>query len=480
MHMKKKVLPQVDPVILNSFCGKRPGFWIFISLLIILILLIFLLLFLPGIIKGGKYVSISLPLKDVSVTVDGKYLGPIENNTFFIKAGVHTLTFKKADKELYSTQIKIGNPLFATMFIHYTQHFEFKDLTYSKELLSATKALYINNLVSYSAITEYSDSYFYPPIIYNYFSDSLVMSSATIKEDYYYTLLHITSEEMLKDLISAENLLKNNNVEYETTNSTQLGTTIDKAFSDTNYTVDKTEDNPILIPTLTYYNDIPFFSYPTSFVTLGKTTSLAYPENNSAPVKLEVKEFAFAANMISETEYAQFVKANPEWALSNLTYLVENNLVDENYLQGINLNAPSALPIRNISYKAALAYCEYLSKESGLTYRLPTEAEWEVVANSTQEKGYSTSLLTLALLTDTPSSVMGGLWEYTSTYYLPFSRLSDYNEAQRIAKEYKVDDIVIKGGSYINTASVIKKEDVGITKQYQTSPYVGIRLVVEK
>ena len=164
MHMKKKVLPQVDPVILNSFCGKRPGFWIFISLLIILILLIFLLLFLPGIIKGGKYVSISLPLKDVSVTVDGKYLGPVENNTFFIKAGVHTLTFKKADKELYSTQIKVGNPFFATMFIHYTQHFEFNDLTYSNELLSATKALYINNLVSYSAITEYSDSYFYPPL----------------------------------------------------------------------------------------------------------------------------------------------------------------------------------------------------------------------------------------------------------------------------------------------------------------------------
>jgi formylglycine-generating enzyme required for sulfatase activity len=45
-------------------------------------------------------------------------------------------------------------------------------------------------------------------------------------------------------------------------------------------------------------------------------------------------------------------------------------------------------PVSGISIEGMLAYCDWLSRETGLRYRLPTEAEWEKAARGTDARAY--------------------------------------------------------------------------------------------
>ncbi len=52
----------------------------------------------------------------------------------------------------------------------------------------------------------------------------------------------------------------------------------------------------------------------------------------------------------------------------------------KNYLQLSGLSAESMeahRPVTNLRYHSAISYCEWLSSRSGLSFRLPTEREWE-------------------------------------------------------------------------------------------------------
>ena len=87
---------------------------------------------------------------------------------------------------------------------------------------------------------------------------------------------------------------------------------------------------------------------------------------------------------VTESEFHLFLKEtrNPKRPL-------KNPFAKDSYFAKIaNARAGSTLPVTNISWLEAMAYCEWLQKKTGHLVRLPTEIEWEYAARGNWETFY--------------------------------------------------------------------------------------------
>ncbi|MFA6946275.1 MAG: formylglycine-generating enzyme family protein [Pedobacter sp.] len=96
---------------------------------------------------------------------------------------------------------------------------------------------------------------------------------------------------------------------------------------------------------------------------------------------IPVAAFKMDETAVTNTEFLEFVKANPEWRKSKVNRL----FADANYLRHwesdlsigkSNQNIYNS-PVVNVSWFAARAYCQWKNK------RLPTVAEWEFAGMGT-------------------------------------------------------------------------------------------------
>jgi formylglycine-generating enzyme required for sulfatase activity len=91
---------------------------------------------------------------------------------------------------------------------------------------------------------------------------------------------------------------------------------------------------------------------------------------------VELPEYFISKYPITNREFKIFVQ--------DIGYDFPHDLIHKQR-KGVEIfpKAKDNHPVENVSWVDALAYCGWLSRETGRSYRLPTEAEWEKAARGT-------------------------------------------------------------------------------------------------
>jgi len=208
--------------------------------------------------------------------------------------------------------------------------------------------------------------------------------------------------------------------------------------------------------------------------------------NDSLPTEspahqVTLNGFSLDKNEVTNAEYARFVResnypAPQQWG--SVTAPVGQEL----------------LPVSNVSYEDAVAFAEWRSKRDGVTYRLPTEEEWEYAArNGDKDNLYPwgnvwasgrAATLEAGVGKEQPvgtypqggnrwgvQDLIGNVWEWTS------SKASLYPGSPLKLPEVQKGWMVTRGGGYSSPANNVSATRRDWFAPNYKNPVLGFRLV---
>jgi len=215
--------------------------------------------------------------------------------------------------------------------------------------------------------------------------------------------------------------------------------------------------------------------------------------------RVSVKRFAMGRYEVTVGEYLRFVRKTgshaPEWMETGSDYNIKTG-TDNHYK-----NLGSALtnenhPIVGISWHDAVAYAEWLSTQTGYTYRLPTEAEWEYAARAGTDTKYwwgndigsnkancSNSYCKDRFEYTSPVGsfnsnpfdlydTVGNVWEWTCSEYE-----NKYNgKEKKCTSKNRARRPVVRDGSWSDVAGGVRTADRGRNSHDYRDSVVGFRL----
>jgi formylglycine-generating enzyme required for sulfatase activity len=143
--------------------------------------------------------------------------------------------------------------------------------------------------------------------------------------------------------------------------------------------------------------DFEMIALPGGTTLIGSPESETYRREDEGPqIKIKINPFWMGKWEVAWEEYEIFLKEAGVQGRSEdqYQYVKQSNTVDAvtgptpaygNPDQGWGKGKRPAI---TMSHFAAQKYCEWLSKKTGKTYRLPTEAEWEYACRATTSSAY--------------------------------------------------------------------------------------------
>ncbi len=197
---------------------------------------------------------------------------------------------------------------------------------------------------------------------------------------------------------------------------------------------------------------------------------------------VNVESFSIDKTEVTNAEYADFVTAT-------------DHVAPKNWSNKLPMPGTEEKPVTYVTMEDAIAFAKWRSERDGVTYRLPTEEEWEYVArNGAKENLYpwgdewDDSKVVMDVPDAEPSKVgskpqgknswdvvdlIGNVWEWTST------ELNAYPGSNVEIRKKPGKRIMIRGGSAYEDPT-----KVGITSTYridtsaeQFQKNIGFRLV---
>lgn len=481
--MKRRIdLPQVEEVKLPELLHMRPGIYILILLVLALLLALFLIAFYPGIRNGGRYVTFTGSLSESGVLLDGTYLGSAEYQ-HFVKSGSYEVSLTKGGEVYAKFPLEIDHPVFLTWLFHRTLVTPEVPLSLSEEQRTAINRFNLEQIVQASAILSYDDRNRYPPLFSNLVNDmmALELDAQTRLETVKLAVLYISNETMLEEakraiidsktpidgdvttLLDTANLLFADDLQH---------TSIGSKSSSLPFNAEKT--------TLKAGDlEIEGYRYPATTFVMGKDVLPIYPESTMLGVEVSTKAFSLATLETTQYQWALFLEENPKWEASNRQALRDELLVDEYYMQGLSVSPVfvTSRPIFQISYHAALAFCDWLSVKSGKNVFLPTEDMYTLAALSHPNLKYSSSLSPSPSVDEGPVALLGGVWEMTSSPYIPLSRVYSLERSRSLHQHFGLSmQPIVKGGSYLNESATVSLHTVGVVESDACADQIGFRI----
>jgi len=124
--------------------------------------------------------------------------------------------------------------------------------------------------------------------------------------------------------------------------------------------------------------EMPLVAIPGGSFVMGRSEAKG-PRDEHPAAKVDVKPFIMGAREVTNREFRQFDPKHDSRCESRHGYQFG--------VTGYDVNGDD-LPAVRIPWNKAVAFCEWLSKKTGRTVRLPTEAEWEWAARAGSDKPF--------------------------------------------------------------------------------------------